>query len=122
MRLKRRSRCIERLCRPAEVARDERDLGIRDNTPSAGQSLFRTEAARSISQESLCSNEIAKLCHGDAPERECRCVVAKGDSLQCSKQITCRECMCRRCVQRIRRNPATLVTPIVLISSAMFIS
>ncbi len=117
-----RPRRVEHLRRPAQVARDERDLGLGDDAPRAGQSLFRTEGARSTSQEGLRSNEIAKLRHRDASKCERRCVVAQGDPLQCAEGITCRECMRRGRDQRVHRNPATLVTPIVSISGAMFIS
>ena len=37
----RRARCVKRLRRPAQVARDERDLGLGDDTPRAGHGLFR---------------------------------------------------------------------------------
>ena len=37
----RRPRCVKRLRRPAQVARDERDLGLGDDTPRAGHGLFR---------------------------------------------------------------------------------
>src|SRR5438309_3334265 len=53
-------RCLERLRGPAQVARDECDLGLGDHAPRAGHRLFRTERTRSTSQESLCPNEIAE--------------------------------------------------------------
>ena len=67
-----RPRRVERLHRKAQVARDERDLGLGDDAPRAGHRLFRTERARRASQESLCSNEIAELRHRDAAKREGR--------------------------------------------------
>jgi Beta-galactosidase len=81
-------RRVERLRRPTQVARDERDLGLGDDAPRAGHSLFRTEGARSTSHESLRSNEVAELRHRDASKRERRRVVAQGDPLQCAEGIT----------------------------------
>ena len=51
VRFERRPRRVERLRRPAQVARDERDLGLGDDAPRAGHGLFRTEGARRASQE-----------------------------------------------------------------------
>ena len=81
----RRPRCVEGLRRPAQVARDERDLSLGDDTPRAGHGLFRTEGKRRASQESLCSHEITELRHRDATQRERRRVVAQGDPVQCAK-------------------------------------
>ena len=72
VRFERRPRCVERLRRPAQVARDECDLGLGDDTPRARQRLFRTEGTRRSAQESLRSNEIAELRHRDASQRERR--------------------------------------------------
>ena len=72
----RRPRRVERLRGPAEVARDQRDLGLGDDAPRAGHGLSRTEGARRTSHQSLRSIEIAELRHGDAPQRERRRVVA----------------------------------------------
>jgi hypothetical protein len=72
-------RCVERRRGPGEVARDQRNLGLGDDTPGAGHGLVRTEGARRTSQESLRSNEIAELRHRDAAKRERRRVVAQGD-------------------------------------------
>ena len=111
VRFERRPRRVERLRRPAQVARDERDLGLGDDAPRAGHGLFRTEGARRTSQERLRSNEIAELRHRDAAKRERRRVVAQGDPLQCAEGITRRERTRRGRDQRVHRNPATLVTP-----------
>ena len=70
MRFERRARRVERLRGPAEVARDERDLGLGDDAPRAGHGLLRTEGARRASEERLRSNEIAELRHRDAAQRE----------------------------------------------------
>jgi hypothetical protein len=85
-------RCVERLRRPTQVARRQRDLGLGDHTPRTGYGFFRTESARRASHESLRSNEIAELSHRDAPKRERGRVVAQGDPLQCAERITRREC------------------------------
>ena len=45
--LERRPRGVERLRGPAQVARDQRDLGLGDDASRAGQRLVRTEGARS---------------------------------------------------------------------------
>jgi len=87
----RRPRRVERLRRPAQVAADEGDLGLGDDTPRAGHGLFRTEGARRTSQEGLRSNEIAELRHRDASKRKSRRVVAQGDPVQCPEGITRRE-------------------------------
>jgi hypothetical protein len=54
------------IARPAQVARDERDLGLGDHAPCSGDGLFRTEGTRSTPQERLRSNEITELRHRDA--------------------------------------------------------
>src|SRR5271166_3232038 len=109
----RRPRRVERLRRPAQIARDERDLGLGDDTPRAGHGLFRTEGARRTSHESLRSNEIAELGHRDAAKCQRRRVVAQGDPVQCAEGVTRRERTRRGRDQRVHRNPATLVTPTV---------
>jgi hypothetical protein len=91
-RFERRPCRVERLRRPAQVARDERDVGLGDDAPRASHGLFRTEGTRSTSQEGLRSNEIAELRHRDASKRESRRVVAQGNSVQCAEGITRREC------------------------------
>ena len=76
MRFECRARRVERLRRPAEVARDQRDLGLGDDTSCAGHRLFRTEGAGRASQERLGAKEIAELRHRDAAERKRGRVVA----------------------------------------------
>ncbi len=102
---------VERLRGPAQVARDERDLGLGDDTPRPGHGLFRPEGARRTSQESLRSNEIAEPRHRDASKCERRRVVTQGDPVQCAKGITRRERSRRNRDWRVHLNPATLVTP-----------
>jgi hypothetical protein len=79
---------VERLCRPAQVARDERDLGLGDDTPRAGHGLFRTKGARRTANKSLRPYEIAELRHRNASKRQRRCVVAQGHPVQCAEGIT----------------------------------
>ena len=85
VRFERRPRCVERLRRPGQVPRDQSDLGLGDDASCAGHGFFRTERARSPSQQGLCANEIAELRHRDAPQRERRRIVAQGDPLQCTE-------------------------------------
>jgi hypothetical protein len=113
VRFERGSRCVERLRRPAQVARDERDLGLGDDASCAGHGLFRAEGTCRTSQEALRSNEIAELRHRDASKRERRRIVAERDPVQCAEGITRGERTRGRRDQRVHRNPATLVTPTV---------
>ena len=110
VRFQRRPRRVERLRRPPQVARSERDLGLGDDTPCAGYGLFRTEGARRTTHQSLRSNEIAELRHRNAAKCKRRRVVAQGDPVQCTERITGRARPRRGRDQRIHRNPATLVT------------
>ena len=113
VRFERRPRRVERLRRPAQVARDERDLGLGDDAPRARHGLLRTEGARRASQQRLRAREIAELRHRDAAQRERRRIVAQRDALQRAERITRRERARRGRDQRVHRNPATLVTPTV---------
>ena len=110
---------VERLRWPAEVARDERDVGLGDDAPRAGHGLFRTEGTRSTSQESLRSNEIAELRHGNASKRERGRIVAQGDPLQRAEGIARRQCTRRDSDQRVHRNPVTFVTPTLIVTPAL---
>src|SRR5579859_673124 len=110
VRVECRSRGVKRLRRPAEVAGDERDLGLGDDAAGAGHGLPRTEGAGRPAQQGFRANEIAELRHRDAAKGKCRCVVAQGDPVQCAERITGRERASRRSDQRIHPNPATLVT------------
>ena len=114
VRFERRARGVERLRRPAEVARGERDLGLGDDASRARHGLFRTEGARRASHERLRSHEIAELRHRDAAQRERGRVVAQRDPVQRAERITRRERARRRRDQRVHgANPATLVTPTI---------
>jgi hypothetical protein len=90
----RRARSLERPRRPAQLARGERDLAFGDDTPRASHGLFRAKGARRASHQSLRSNEIAELRHGDAAQSERRRIIAQCDSVQCAEGITCRQCAC----------------------------
>ena len=87
VRFEGRARRIERLHRPAQIARGERDLGLGDHAPRAGDSLSRTEGASGTSQESLGPDQIAQLRHRDAAKRQRGRIVAQGDSLQGAEGI-----------------------------------
>jgi hypothetical protein len=89
-------RRLESFRRPAQVARNERNLSLGDDAPRASHDFFRTEGAGSTSQERLRSNEIAELRHRDATKRERRRIVAQGNSLQRTEGITGCECTRRR--------------------------
>jgi hypothetical protein len=65
VQFERRPSRVERLRRKGEVARDERDLGLGDDTPRAGDGLSRAEGACGAAQERLGANEIAELRHRD---------------------------------------------------------
>src|SRR3954454_23363963 len=103
--------CIERLRRPAQVARGKRDLGFSNDAPRSCHGFFWAEGACRSSQELLCSCEIAELRHCYAPKCECGRIVAQRDSLQCAERITRGEGPCCGCDQRIHQNPVTFVTP-----------
>jgi hypothetical protein len=91
-----RPRCVERLRRPGQVARDECDFGLGDNTPCACHRFLPAEGARRTSQQSLRSNEIAELRHRDASQRQGGRIVTQGNSLECANGITPRKCTRRR--------------------------
>jgi hypothetical protein len=80
--------CLERFYRPAQVARDKRNLGFGYDAPRTRHSLLRPEGTRCTSQKSLRSNEIAELRHRDAPKRQCRGVVAQSHPVQRAERIT----------------------------------
>ena len=96
VRFERRARRVERLRRPAQVARGERDLGLGDDASRARHGFFRAEGARGASQQRLRPNEIAELRHRDAAQRERRRVVAQRDPLQRAEGIAGRERTRRR--------------------------
>ena len=118
VRLERCPRCLERLGRPTQVARDKRNLGFGNDASRAGDGLFRTERTYRTSQERLRSDEIAELCHRDASKRERRRIIAQGHPLQGAERITRGEGTRRGRDQGVHGNPATLVTPIVSLSGA----
>jgi hypothetical protein len=110
MRFQRRARGVQRLRRPAQVARDECDLGLGDDAPRAGHGRFRTEGARRPSQQGLRAIEIAELRHRDATQRQRGRVVAQGDPVQGAQRIADGKRARGGRDQRVHRNPATLVT------------
>jgi hypothetical protein len=62
----RRPRCVEQLHRTTQFARDERNLGVSDDTPRAGHGLLRPESTCGASQKFTGAREIAELCHRNA--------------------------------------------------------
>src|SRR5262245_35436163 len=113
VRLERRPCRGERLRRPAQAPRGQRDLALGADAPRAGHGLSRTEGTGRASYERLRSHEIAELRHRDAAQRERRRIVAQRDPVQRAERITRGERTRRRRDQRVHRNPATLVTPTV---------
>ena len=102
---------VERLRRPAQVARGEGDLRLGDDASRASHRLLRAERAGRTPHERPRSREIAELRQRDAAQRQRRRVVAQGDPLQRAEGITSGERPRRSRNQRVHRNPATLVTP-----------
>src|SRR6185437_12140109 len=122
MRFERRSRRIEHFRWPAQIARDESDLGLGDDATRPRHRLFRAEAACRAPQQCLRAIELAKLRHGDAAQREGRWIVAQSNAVEGAERITLGEgtpC-CRD--QRVHRNPDTLVTPLIALSGPKSIS
>ena len=76
MSFERCARRGERLRRPAQIARSERDLRLGQNTPGASHRLIWTEGARGAPQQLPRSGQIAQLRHSDAPKRERRGIIA----------------------------------------------
>ena len=111
--LERCPRRVERLRRPAKIARGERDFGLGDDASRARDGLVRTKGTRRASQERLRSYQIAELCHRDAAQRQRRRIVAQRHAFECAERITRGERMRRGRDYRVHRNPATLVTPTV---------
>jgi predicted dithiol-disulfide oxidoreductase (DUF899 family) len=107
----RRPRRVERFRRPAQVAQDERDLGLSDDTSRASHSFFRTEGAPGTSQKRLRPREIAELRHRNAAKRQGSGVVTQPDPLQHAKHVARGKRAGRSGDQRIHWNPVTLVTP-----------
>src|SRR5215471_6371935 len=108
-----RLRGVERLGGKAQVAGDECNLGFGNDAPRTSHLLFRSKSARRPSQQSLRSNEIAELGHRNAAKRKSRRIVAQSDPLQRAEGVA--RCQCTRCSsdQRVHRNRAKLVTPII---------
>ncbi len=111
--LERCPRRVERLRRPAKIARGERDFGLGDDASRARDGLVRTKGPRRASQQRLRSYQIAELCHRDAAQRQRRWIVTQRDPFECAERITRGERTRRGRDYRVHRNPATLVTPTV---------
>jgi hypothetical protein len=96
VRLERRTRRVECLSRPSQVARDECYLGLGNDAPRARHGFPWSKGTRRPAQQDLCSSQIAQLRHCDPSKRERRRIVAQGHALQRAERITCRE-RARRC-------------------------
>lgn len=87
MACERRLRAGKSLGRPAEVARDQRDLSLGHHASGAGDRLSRPEGARGAAQQRLRFGEIAELRHRDAAQRQRRRIVAQCDAVQGAERI-----------------------------------
>ncbi|MCY1243501.1 hypothetical protein D9M72_565180 [compost metagenome] len=88
VRFKGGARAVQRLCRPAQVARDKGDLRFGHHAPGARYGFARTEGARRAAQQCPGADEVAKLRHGDPAQRQRRRIVAQGNPVQRAKRIT----------------------------------
>jgi hypothetical protein len=59
VRFQSRSRSLQPFCRPGQIARGERDFGLRYYAPRTGHNFFGAEGTRSISQEFFRPREVA---------------------------------------------------------------
>ncbi len=110
VRLERRARGVERLRRPAQVARHQRDLGLGDDAARARHASFGPKARAARSQQQLGAREIAELRHRDAAQRQRRRIVAQRDPVQRAERIAAGKGTRGGGDQRVHSNPATLVT------------
>ena len=78
VRFERRPRRVERLRRPAQVARGERDLGFGDDAPRAGHGLFGPKA-RAARRRRAFARTRSPSCAIAMPRSASRRVVAQGD-------------------------------------------
>src|SRR5271166_2321135 len=122
MLFKRHPRRVQRLRGPAEIARDQRNLGLGNNTPRTSHSFFRAEGARGTSQENFRSNEVAKPRHRNASKRKCWRIVAQSDQIQCGNRITRRECTRREHDQWVHLNRVILVTHAVQCATLSYLT
>src|SRR5512140_1540746 len=110
----RRLRRLQPLDRPAEVARDQRDLRLGDDASRARHSLSRPEGSRRAPEQRAGTVEISKLRHRDSAQRERRRVVSQRDSVQRAERIACGERASGGEDHRVHGNPVTLVTHTVV--------
>jgi hypothetical protein len=85
------ARGIQRPCGPSQLACNERNLGLGDNTPCSRDDLLRTEGPSSPSQQTLRSTELSELRHCNPTQRESGRVIAQSDTLQRGQRITRRQ-------------------------------
>ena len=79
---------LERAHRPAQVARDEGDLGLGDLAARLGEALAGAEAAGGAPEELARPAVVAELGHGDAAQGEGWRVVAQRDVPEGTERIT----------------------------------
>jgi hypothetical protein len=73
---------VERVRRPAQVARRKRHLGFGRDASCALHALSRAERTRCAPQEQLRFRKLAELSHGDPAQGERGRVVPKRDPLE----------------------------------------
>ena len=101
MLLQRRACRVQRLARPAEVARDEGDLRLGHHAARAGHGLLWSEDARRFAQQDSRAVEIAELRHSDSAQRQRRRVVAQRHPVERPQRVAAGQCERRRIDQRI---------------------
>ncbi len=79
---------VEQALRPAQIARGEGDLRLRNLAARLGEALAGAEAAGGAPEELARPVVVAELRHGDAAQGEGRRVVAQRDVLEGAEGIT----------------------------------
>jgi len=74
--------------RPWQIARGERDIGLRDLATGLGEAFTGAEAARGAAQELARPLVVAELRHRNAPQSKRRRVVAQRHALERTERIT----------------------------------
>ena len=97
--------------RRAEVAADQRDLGLGEDAARPRRRLARAEAAGGAAQQRARPPEVAELRHRDAAQRQRRGVVAQRHALQRRQRVAGGQRTAGGGDQRVHGNPVTLVTP-----------
>ena len=85
--LEHRPRRRQRRLGPAQVARDEGDLGLGEHAACPGHGFPRAEGAAGAPQQRPRPLEIAKLRHGDAAQRQRWRILSQRDPVQGTERI-----------------------------------